>query len=76
MDLMQAIKERHSVRQYSPDRISGDVRTTLEGLIQECNKESGLHMQLVMDDPECFDTFLSQQHRVVFQHLTLPPYAL
>ena len=59
MDIKQAIKERHSVRQYSPDRISGDVRTALEGLIQECNKESGLHMQLVMDDPECFDTFLS-----------------
>lgn len=58
MDIKQAIKERHSVRQYSSDRIAGDVRTNLENIIQECNKESGLHIQLVTDDPECFDTLL------------------
>ena len=58
MDIKEAIKERHSVRQYSSDHIMGDVRTSLETLIQECNKESGLHIQLITQDPECFDTLL------------------
>jgi nitroreductase len=59
MDIKEAIKERHSVRQYSSDHIVGDVRTSLEKMIKECNEESGLHIQLITDDPECFDTLLS-----------------
>lgn len=58
MDIKEAIRERHSVRQFSSDHIMGDVRTSLENIIQECNKESGLHIQLITDDPECFDTLL------------------
>lgn len=58
MDIKEAIRERHSVRQYSSDHITGDVRASLETLIQECNKESGLHIQLITEDPECFDTLL------------------
>ena len=58
MDIKQAIKERHSVRQYSSDRIESDTRIKLENLIRECNNESGLHIQLITDDPECFDTML------------------
>jgi nitroreductase len=58
MDIKEAIRERHSVRQFSSDHIVGDVRTNLETLIQECNKESGLHIQLITEDPECFDTLL------------------
>ena len=59
MDIREAIRERHSVRQFAPDQILGDVRTTLETLIQQCNDESGLHIQLITDDPECFDTFMA-----------------
>jgi hypothetical protein len=58
MDIKEAIKQRHSVRQYSSDPIIGDVRTSLETLIREVNEESGLHIQLITDDPECFDTLL------------------
>ncbi len=58
MDIKQAIRERHSVRQFTPIKITGDVLTSLEALIQECNNESGLHIQLVTDDPECFNTLL------------------
>ncbi len=58
MDIKEAIRERHSVRQYTSDHIMGDVRTSLETLIQECNRESGLNIQLITDDPECFDTLL------------------
>lgn len=58
MDIKEAIKQRHSVRQYSSDHIKEDTRKVLERLIQDCNKESGLHIQLITNDPECFDTLL------------------
>lgn len=58
MEIREAIRERHSVRQYSSEHILGDVRTALENTIQECNEESGLHIQLITGDPECFNTLL------------------
>ena len=38
---------------------NGNLRAELEALISQCNEESGLSMQLVVDDPECFDTLLA-----------------
>lgn len=54
MDLTQAIKNRHSVRSYDERKIEGDVKNELITFINQCNKESGLHMQLVLDEPEAF----------------------
>ena len=59
MDIKEAIKARHSVRQYQDIPIAGDLRSELEALISACNEESGLHMQLITDDPACFDSFLA-----------------
>jgi len=59
MDIKEAILARHSVRQYKDTPIPEDLRERLEELVGECNAKSGLHMQLVLDDPECFDTFLA-----------------
>ncbi|MBQ6392683.1 MAG: nitroreductase family protein [Eubacterium sp.] len=59
MDIKQAIKARHSVRQYKDEPIPEELVSKLEELIEECNEESGLHMQLILDDPECFQTFLA-----------------
>ena len=59
MDIKEAIKIRHSVRQYKDVAISEDLQAELTSLIENCNEESGLHMQLITDDPECFDTFLA-----------------
>ena len=58
MDIREAIKTRHSVRQYKPEPISEEHREQLEEVIRACNEESGLNMQLILDDPECFDTLL------------------
>ena len=58
MDLKEAIRQRHSVRQYSPEALREDEKNSLERIIRECNEESGLHIQLITDDPECFDTLL------------------
>ena len=59
MDIKEAIKERHSVRQYKDLPVKSEDKEKLAALIKECNAESGLNIQLVTDDPECFDTFLA-----------------
>ena len=59
MDIKEAIKERHSVRQFKDLPVKSEDKEKLAALIKECNAESGLNIQLVTDDPECFDTFLA-----------------
>ena len=43
MDLMEAMKERHSVRQYTDQTLDEEVIRTLTEEIDACNQESGLH---------------------------------
>ena len=59
MDLIDAMRERHSVRSYSEKAIDGDIKTELLSYIEQCNKESGLHMQLVLNEPQAFDGFMA-----------------
>lgn len=59
MTIKEAIKERHSVRQYKDIPIKAEAKEKLEALIKECNEESGLNIQLICDDPDCFNTFLA-----------------
>ncbi len=59
MDLLEAIRERHSVRSYSEKVIEGTVKMELCSFIEQCNKESDLHMQLVLNEPRAFDGFLA-----------------
>ena len=54
MDIKEAIKARHSVRQYKDEPIPKDIASKLQEVISESNEESGLHIQLIQDDPECF----------------------
>ena len=63
MDIKEAIKERHSVRQYKDIPLKEEDRKHLEELVAACNAESGLHIQLICDDPECFDSFLAHYGR-------------
>lgn len=59
MDIKQAMSERHSVRSYTDRKIEGEVKEALQSFIAECNRESGLHMQLVLDEPGAFDSFMA-----------------
>ncbi len=59
MDLMQAMQARHSVRAYTNQAIEGKVMEDLQSFIDWCNRESGLHMQLVLNEPRAFDGFLA-----------------
>lgn len=59
MNLTEAIKNRHSVRSYDERKIEGDVKNELIEFINQCNKESGLHMQLILDEPKAFSGMMA-----------------
>lgn len=59
MDKMEAIRQRHSVRRYLEKRIGADVVRELQKEIEACNTSSGLHIQLVTDEPGAFDSFMA-----------------
>ena len=54
MNLLEAIEKRHSVRAYEDKPIEGAVKDELLSFIEQCNKESGLRMQLILDEEEAF----------------------
>ena len=55
MDTLEAIEKRHSVRDYYDRPIDAGMVEKLQKAIEEANKESGLHIQLVLDEPEAFN---------------------
>lgn len=54
MTLLEAIKCRHSVRQYIDRPLEAQAVAILKEKIAELNKVSGLHIQLVTDEPKAF----------------------
>ncbi len=52
MTIQEAIKERHSVRSYTARPIDGAVLAALNKEIETCNRESGLNIRLVLNDPD------------------------
>ena len=59
MDIMEAMLTRHSVRSYTDKPIEGETLETIVKLIGECNRESGLHIQLVRNEPMAFDSTIA-----------------
>lgn len=59
MTLQEAVKSRHSVRQYTDKPIDDEAVALLQDKIQALNAESGLHIQLVSDEPQAFDSFMA-----------------
>ncbi len=54
MELWEAMEQRHSVRAYQDRPIARAVKEELEAWIAQCNREGGLHMQLILDEPRAF----------------------
>ncbi|NMA95666.1 MAG: nitroreductase [Clostridiales bacterium] len=54
MDILEAIKARHSVRRFTGKKIEGEVKEALLRAIDECNEESGLNFQLCLNEPNAF----------------------
>jgi len=50
----QTVRQRHTVRVFTTDPIPSPKVEILNRLIAECNRQSGLHLQLVTNDPDAF----------------------
>lgn len=59
MEILEVMKSRHSVRQYTDKKIESDKRSILNELAHECNSESGMNIQIMYDEPKCFDSFMA-----------------
>lgn len=59
MELLEAMQQRHSVRQYTDCPLEGEALRALEAEIAACNKEGGLHIQLVKNEPKAFSSFMA-----------------
>lgn len=59
MDIMEAMKARHSVRQYEEREIEPALLQELQAEADACNRESGLHIQIVTNEPKAFSGFMA-----------------
>lgn len=62
MDIIEAVKSRHAVREYTDRKIDNETKSVLSSEIEACNSESGLHIQLVTDEPKAFGGFMSTHY--------------
>ena len=63
MDLRQAIRQRHSVRRYLDRPIEEEKVNTLRELTETLNRQSGLHIQLVINESKAFASALARYGR-------------
>lgn len=59
MEMINFMKERHSVRQYTDKKIEKEKREVLNTLIVQINQKTGLHIQIIYDEPKCFDSMMA-----------------
>ena len=59
MEILEIMQQRHSVRQYTDRAIEPEKRTVLDALTQEINRKAGPSVQIIYDDPKCFDSFMA-----------------
>lgn len=59
MEMIEVMRQRHSVRQYLNKPIPEDIREKLQEEVKKQNQISGLQMQLFFDEPECFNTAMA-----------------
>ena len=65
MDILEIMKNRHSVRRYKEQPIEASKREIINAAIEEANRESGLSMQVFYDEPECFNSFMAHYGKFV-----------
>lgn len=59
MTISEAITARHSVRSYLNKPIPAETANSLQEEIDTCNKDGGLNIQLVMNEPKAFDGIMA-----------------
>jgi nitroreductase len=60
MDIKEAMVKRHSVRSYTDRPVEEEKAAALRALADGYNKESGLHIQLVTDEPKAFGSAMAK----------------
>lgn len=60
MDMLEVMKARHSVRRYTDKKIEGDIHIHLQKAVEACNRESGLNIQLCVNEPSAFTSMLAR----------------
>ena len=59
MDIIQAIKERHSVRRYQDRAIEQAVIEEMKAEVAKINQMSGLNIQMFINEPKAFNSLLA-----------------
>ncbi len=60
MTILEAIEGRHAVRSYTAAPLPAEVVKELSNLVDACNREGGLHIQLVTGEPKAFDSLMAR----------------
>ena len=60
MNELEAIRQRHSVRQYRPDRIEEEKTSLLKAKIDELNAKGGLHLQFIEDADKTYNKLFNR----------------
>lgn len=60
MTEVEAIRERHSVRQYQDKKIEAEKIEKLNALISDCNEKGNLHFQFIEDAGNTFNRLLNK----------------
>lgn len=55
MTVFELMEQRHSVRSYLDTEIEAEKVRALRDEVEAINKESGLHIQLFVNEPKCFN---------------------
>ena len=58
-NIIEAINNRHSVRRYTDKKIDENIKSELLETIDECNREGNLNIQLCIEEPKAFDSFMA-----------------
>ena len=65
MTILEAIHARHAVRSYLDKAVPADTIIALQNEIDDCNREGGLHIQLVTNEPKAFDGMMAHYGKFV-----------
>ena len=59
MEMLDLMKQRHSVRQYTDRPIEVEKRNALNSMIAQINQKADLHIQPFYEEPQCFDSTMA-----------------
>ena len=59
----EAIIARHSVRQYLDKPIEAEKIEAIQECIDHCNREGGVHIQLIANEPKAFSSLIAKYGR-------------